>query len=129
MNKEEVLPATCLLLSIVKADGIIEKNEIEITKDIISDFFNIERKKTEIIINEALNILNQATDIFEFGRKVNNSFNYQDKIDFICCSFEVAISDGYLDNLEEHIIKKISTILNVKHADLIRAKKNIKTYL
>ena len=68
-------------------------------------------------------------DIFEFSKEVNNNFTYQDKIDFICSSFEIAVSDGNLDNHEDYIIKKIATMLNVEHADLIKAKSSIKKYL
>ena len=129
MNNKEVLSASCLLLSIVKADGIINNNEINITKDIISDFFNIDTEQTNSIIKLALDKLNNSTDIFEFSKEVNNNFTYQDKIDFICSSFEIAVSDGNLDNHEDYIIKKIATMLNVEHADLIKAKSSIKKYL
>ena len=129
MNNKEVLSASCLLLSIVKADGIINNNEINITKDIISDFFNIDTEQTNSIIKLALDKLNNSTDIFEFSKEVNNNFTYQDKIDFICSSFEIAVSDGNLDNHEDYIIKKIATMLNVKHTDLIKAKSSIKKYL
>ena len=129
MDNKEVLSASCLLLSIVKADGIINDNEINVTKDIISDFFNIDIEQTNAIIKLALDRLNKSTDIFEFSREVNDNFTYQDKIDFICSSFEIAVSDGNLDNHEDYIIKKIATMLNVKHTDLIRAKSSIKKYL
>ena len=129
MNNEEVLSASCLLLSIVKADGVINNNEINITKDIISDFFNIDTEQTNTIVKLALDKLNNSTDIFEFSKEVNNNFTYQDKIDFICSSFEIAVSDGNLDNHEDYIIKKIATMLNVEHADLIKAKSSIKKYL
>ena len=128
MNNEEVLSASCLLLSIVKADGVINNNEINITKDIISDFFNIDTEQTNTIVKLALDKLNNSTDIFEFSKEVNNNFTYQDKIDFICSSFEIAVSDGNLDNHEDYIIKKIATMLNVKHTDLIKAKSSIKKY-
>ena len=52
-----------------------------------------------------------------------------DKIDFICCTFEVGISDGELHYIEEHAIKKIATILNVNHQDLIKAKIGIRKFL
>ena len=81
MNNKEVLSASCLLLSIDKADGIINNNEINITKDIISDFFNIDTEQTNSIIKLALDKLNNSTDIFEFSKEVNNNFTYQDKID------------------------------------------------
>ena len=43
--------------------------------------------------------------------------DYEDKIDFICCAFEVAYTDEDLHYFEEHLIKTISNMLNIKHKD------------
>ena len=40
--------------------------------------------------------------------------------------FEVSLSDGELYYLEEHMIKKISNILNINHNDLIDSKIQMK---
>ena len=129
MEEKNIISACCLLLSIANADEILDNKEIDNVKEIIIDFFNVEKSNIDNIISESQELLNNSTDIFEFGRNLNNEFSYQDKIDFICCTFEVAFIDGELHYLEEHAIKKISTILNVKHADIIKAKKEIKSYL
>ena len=129
MNKSEILSATCLLLSVVKADEKINKEEIDITKEIIADFFKLDDNRTNNFINEATKLLEESIDIFEFGKELSQLFSYQDKIDFICCTYEVAFADGTIDYLEEHIIKKIATMLNVYHEDLIKVKTDIKKYL
>ena len=129
MEEKNIISACCLLLSIANADEILDNKEIDNVKEIIIDFFNVEKSNIDNIISGSQELLNNSTDIFEFGRNLNNEFSYQDKIDFICCTFEVAFIDGELHYLEEHTIKKISTILNVKHADIIKAKKEIKNYL
>ena len=129
MEEKNIISACCLLLAIANADEILDNKEIDNVKEIIIDFFNVEKSNIDNIISESQELLNNSTDIFEFGRNLNNQFSYQDKIDFICCTFEVAFIDGELHYLEEHAIKKISTILNVKHADIIKAKKEIKNYL
>ena len=120
--KDEILAATALLLSVSKADENIDNNEIDLINTIITDFFKVDHSHSENIINTSLNILNKSTDIYEFGKTLNESFTYGDKVDFICCAFEVAYSDGELHYFEEHMIKKIATILNVNHQDLIESK-------
>jgi len=129
MEEKNIISACCLLLAIANADEILDNKEIDNVKEIIIDFFKVEKSNIDNIISKSQELLNNSTDIFEFGRNLNNQFSYQDKIDFICCTFEVAFIDGELHYLEEHAIKKISTILNVKHADIIKAKKEIKNYL
>ena len=131
MNKrEEIISATCLLFSVANADEILEDKEVESIKEIIIDFFQLEDynniKKT---LDAAKEKFDNSIDIFEFSRVLNDQWDYQDKIDFICCTFEVAYCDGELHYIEENIIKKIATILNVNFQDLIKAKMEIKKYL
>jgi len=126
-KKIEIISATAMLLSVAKADEIIENHEIKSIHSIVSDFFQITSKEeVDSFINTAKEKLNNAIDIFEFGKVLNKNWTYQDKIDFICCMFEVGFSDGELCYLEEHMIKKISTILNVNHRDLIESKIEMK---
>ena len=126
-KKDEIISAIVMLLSVAKADDTIENNEIETIKNIVSDFFQIDSNNDiDNLINTAKVQLNNSIDIFEFGKEFNDNWNYQDKIDFICCMFEVSLSDGDLYYMEEHMIKKISTILNVNHKDLINAKIEMK---
>ncbi len=122
-----MIAATAMLISVAKADKKFKESELKSIADIISDFFQI---NSEVEIDELINIANQklnnATDIFEFGKILNEEWSYQDKIDFVCCMFEISLSDGDLYYLEEHMIKKISNILNVNHNDLIKSKIEIK---
>jgi len=128
-NNNELLAGTCLLLSIAKSDDKFEKSEVEIIKDIISDFFNCELSILDETISIAMKQLHESTDLYEFSKVLNHSFSYQDKVDFISCTFEVAFADGTMHHLEEHFIKKIANILNVEHSDLINSKKNIQKFL
>ena len=126
---EDIISATSLLLSISNADDSIIDSEIQMVKDIILDFFNLPGSELNNIIKVSSIELKESTDLYEFGKILNKNFSYQDKIDFICCAFEVAYADKKLHYLEEHLIKKISFILNVEHSDLIKSKKEIEKYL
>jgi len=132
MNKKhnsdiEIINAsTALLLAVSYADGHVDKNEINIIKEIIIDFFNVESLKIDNVIQENIKVLEVSTDFYEFGKVLNENFTYQDKIDFICCTYEVAFCDNKMHYYEDHMIKKISYILNVEHQDLIEAKNEIK---
>ena len=126
---KHIFSGTSLLLHISKADDTIQNAELKLIKHIIEDFFEINKSDSTEIIEISLKSLEDSTDIYEFGKELNEHFNYQDKVDFICCTFEVAYADNSLHYLEEHFIKKISTILNVEQADLINSKTEIKNYL
>ena len=129
MNQNNIISASCLLLTVAKSDEKIDTKELNIIKEIIIDFFNIKYEDVDYIIEKSKKIIADSFDVFEFGRDLNEVFSYQDKIDFICCTFEVAYIDKELHYLEEYSIKKIASILNVKHSDLINSKNEIKKYL
>ncbi len=129
MNQNNIISACCLLLTVAKSDEKICIEELNIIKDIIIDFFNVRNEDIDCIIKESKRIISDSVDIFEFGKELNEVFSYQDKIDFICCTFEVAYIDKELHYLEEYSIKKIASIFNVKHIDLINSKNEIKKYL
>ena len=121
--------AAILLLSIANADNIIEKSEIKIIKEIIQDFFSIDNEEIFPIIENAIVELKQSTSYFEYAQILNKNFSYQDKLDFIFCIFEVAHIDEELHFKEQHLIKQISSILNIEHHDLIKIKIEIEKYL
>ena len=132
MNKNkypnDILAAATLLLAVSNADDNIDNNEIKTILDIITDFFKINKESALEIIDISQSALRESTDIYEFGKILNDSIKYQDKVDFICCAFEVAYSDNNLHYFEEHFIKKISYILNVEHKDLVKSKTAMKEY-
>ena len=121
--------AAILLLSIANADNIIEKSEIKVIKDIIQDFFSTENEEAYSIIENAMIGLKRSTSYFEYAQTLNENFTYQDKLDFVFCIYEVAHIDNKLHFKEQHLIKQISSILNIEHHDLIKIKIEIEKYL
>ena len=121
--------ATILLYSVANADQNIEKDEIKIIKEIVQDFFSVESKEAYDIVESAIIEFKKSTSYFKYAQILNENFSYQDKLDFIYCIFEVAFSDNELHFREQHLIKQISSILNIENQDLIKTKLEIKNYL
>ena len=128
-NNSEIKAATKILLSISSADGNIDKNEKNIINVIIHDFFEISIDDASKITTNTLIDFNKSSDIYDDSKVLNKAFSYQDKIDFICCCFEVALADKNLHYLENHFIKKIAYILKIDSEDLINAREEIQNYL
>ena len=128
-DKNLVLAATCLLLSVADADEVLEDGELHIIEDIIKDFFELPQEEATGFVQSAQNKLKAAAGLFEFGQILNTKFNHQEKLEFIECVFEVAYADGDLHYLEHHTIKKIAHILHIERDEIIAAKAEIKAYL
>ena len=129
MEQNEIISACCLLLTIAKADEILEDEEIQTIGEILQDFFAIDKKTAKALIDQAQDKWNTSTGLFQFGNQLNEKFSHNDKLDFISCVFEVAYADGKLHYLEHHAVKKIANILHLEKNELISAKAEIESYL
>ena len=123
------LATACLLTKVAFADEYLDPKEEKIIREILTDFFSIEKEEINKLFKDSNQLLEKSTDIFSFGQLLNQHFTKEDKIDLIGCIFEVAFSDGELHYLEHHTIKKIAHILNIEHKDLITVKMEIKHFL
>ncbi len=123
------LAATCILLSVADADEVLEDKELEIISEILQEFFTINKNNTASLLDEATQIWQESTDLFQFGTQLNQNFSHDDKLDFISCVFEVAYADGDLHYLEHHTVKKIANILQLHRDEIIAAKAEIESFL
>jgi len=128
-DKKTIMASTCLLISIADSDLVIEKKELSLIKEIISDFFQVDNNNIDDIILESQKSYLESTDLFSYSKTINQEFTYQDKLDFICCIYEVAFADEKLHYMESHTIKKIADMINVEKSDLIGLKKEMQKIL
>ena len=128
-TNKTTLYSSCLMLYIAKVDETIDKEEINIIKEILIDYFKINEKNATNIIRLSLKSLEQSTDIFQYANFINEELNYNDKLDLVKCIFEVGYADEKMHYLELHYIKKIANLLNLEKQDIIEANLEIKKYI
>ncbi len=120
---------SALMIMIASADEHVDDNEISTIKDIITDFYDTNMEMAEKILIDAYKVIEESTDIYQIGSFLNEKLSKQDKIDLICCIFEVAYSDKNLHFMEKHLVDKISNIFNLNRSELLKAKQDIEKYL
>ena len=123
------ISTTALLLGVANADENIDKNEIETIQKVLIDFFDFSMNECNKIIEKAKIELHNSTDLYQFGKEINDHFDYDKKIKFILSIYQVAFIDSELHYLEQHIIKQIANFLHIDNNDLIAAKIGIKKLL
>ncbi len=123
------LAAACILLSVADADEILEDQELITIGEILQEFFSLDESSVKSLMQNAQEEWKNSTGLFHYGNQLNQNFSQDDKLDFICCVFEVAYADGELHYLEHHTVKKIANILHLENDVIISAKAEIKSYL
>jgi uncharacterized tellurite resistance protein B-like protein len=57
---------------------------------------------------------------------INDSYDYEQKIELIENMWRIAFSDKRLDKYEDHLIRKVSELIYVSHSDFIKTKLKIR---
>lgn len=123
------LSSTCLMMSVAMADEILEDGELNAINEILTDFFSITSEEAAKLIEASKTKLEKSYDTYSIASTLVDNFSYSDRVDLICCIFEVAYADKNLHFMERHTIKQIASILQIDRLDLVRAKKEIESYL
>ncbi len=118
-----------LLLLIASADESIENSESYIINDIITDFFKLNKEMTELVIQDAKQIIQKSTDIYHIANYLNSVFDREDKVDLLYCIFEVAFADKEFHYMERHMINQIMNIMNIDKTEIIKAKRDLNDLL
>ena len=64
--------------------------------------------------------VDDVTCLFEFTRLVNENVDQTQKLKIVEMMWRVSYADLDKDKYEEHLIRKVSDLLYVPHADFIR---------
>jgi|FLOH01.1.fsa_nt_gi Uncharacterized protein conserved in bacteria len=127
-SKDIQIACGALLLAVAEADEILEMDELEAVQDILIDFFNIMPQDASQILEESRHMRKHGTGLFEPGKLLNQTFDFEEKLDFIHCIYEVGYSDGALHHLEDFVIKQIANVLHIEQADLVHARSEVRNW-
>ncbi|UTW46135.1 TerB family tellurite resistance protein [bacterium SCSIO 12696] len=116
------LAAAALLVEVMTADNEVSLQEEQIIRDILIRQFELTGTDIDALFEEARNANHQATGLYRFTRKINESYSAAQRFQLVVYLWQVAYSDGELDKYEEGTIRQICELIHVSHSDFIRAK-------
>ncbi len=117
-----LLSAIALLLEVSLADEIMDISEVETLKDVLLKEFDVEQTKIDDLISNAKKNQNSSTSLYEFTRKINDDYKFEDKKNLILSMWKIAFADGNIDKYEEYVIRKVSDLIYISHPDFIESK-------
>lgn len=123
VSEESINLATCaLLLELAKVDGEFSKEERD---NIISNFktnYKLNEKDINELIEASEKKLDESIDLWQFTNLINQNYSLEQKLQVIETVWQVAYSDGKLEQHEDYLIHKVATLLRLSHKQLIDAK-------
>ncbi len=120
------LATAALLIEMTRADFEVKDEERRAVTTAIQSAFQLSLDETTALITLAEEEVNQATDMFQFAALINKQFPRERKILVLEHLWTVAFADAELEKYEEHLIRKVTTLLHLDHKDFIDAKLRVK---
>lgn len=115
-----------LLIEAAFADKIFSKTEVDSLKFTLVNRFDFNENDVNQLIEEAENIVEESTSLYEHTKLINDKSSYEDKLRLINSLWKIAYADNEIDKYEDHLIRKISNLLHVSHKDFISEKIKVK---
>jgi len=125
-DKTSIKACIALLLETSMADEVLEESELSALKETLIKDFNISEEEITELIEISKQNVDDSTSLYEFTRDINDNFDSNERIKLIESMWKIAFADGNIDKYEEHIIRKVSSLIYVAHSDFIQAKLNAK---
>ncbi|MFK7974827.1 MAG: TerB family tellurite resistance protein [Halioglobus sp.] len=116
------LAAAALLMETARADFTQDATEQMAMQNILLDTLNVSAQELEAVLKLAEERVDEATSLYQFTRLINDYYGEQQKSLLIQAMWRVAFADGEIDKYEEHLIRKVSDLIYVPHAEFVRLK-------
>ncbi len=120
------LASAALMFEVARADFAVEEAEQQAVHHLLKTEFDLSKEEIEAVTEEAADSVDAATCLFEFTHAINQLASADQKRSLIRMMWRVAMADHSLSRYEEHLIRKVSELLYVPHAEFIQAKQAVK---
>jgi len=121
-----LLSAISLMIEVSLADEIMDISELKKIKKVLLNEFEVKENDLENLISDAKKNQNSSTSLYEFTRKINDEYEFDDKKNLILSMWKIAYADGNIDKYEEYVIRKVSDLIYISHPDFIESKQKAK---
>ena len=83
-------------------------------------------EETNSLVVLAEEELKHSTDMFQFASLINKEFSRERKEMVLEYLWTVALADTEIEKYEEHLLRKVTTLLHLDHKEFIDAKLRVK---
>ena len=119
--------ATCvLLIEMAKSDNELTDGERKQIISVMRDTFQLEEEYVNELIEFSEEEIKESISLYEFTTTINQNFSDDEKFELVKNLWRLIYTDEILNMHEDHLIKKIGTMLNLEHRDIIAAKMMVK---
>jgi uncharacterized tellurite resistance protein B-like protein len=116
------LATAVLMVDVARADRVFDESEFERTLKLIERHFGLTTEEAAQLVNEADEKADDLVSAYELTEVLHKHLNEDEKTRIIGLLWDIAYADGALDKYEDALILKISDLLYVSRARVMRLK-------
>lgn len=116
------LATACLMIDVARADHSFDETEFERILELIGEHFDLTPEETAELVVAAHERHDEAVSAFEFTKLLHDSLEEREKARIVSLLWKIAYADGELDKYENSLVLKISDLLHVNRARVMRLK-------
>ena len=123
------LSTAVLMIDVARADHVFEESEFERVLQLVESHFELDPEDAAELVNLANEKAEDLTSAYEFTRELHKHLDDAEKTRIVGLLWQIAYADGELDKYEDSLVLKISDLLHVSRARVMRLKHDAKTAL
>lgn len=126
-DKRKLEIATCaLFVEMANADGNFTDDERKKIIKVMKETFDLEEECVNDLIELSAQKIKESISLYEFTSIINDKYSNEEKFELIKNLWKLIYIDKTLNMYEDHLVKKIGTMLNLDHKRIIDAKLIVK---
>lgn len=111
-----------LMVDVARADHVFEEDELNDVLRLIEKHFMLEPEEAATLFNAANEKADDLTSLHEFTQLLHHNLREDEKAQIVSLLWRIAYADGELDKFEDALVLKISDLLHVSRARVMRLK-------
>ncbi|CAM3718183.1 Tellurite resistance protein TerB [Vibrio aerogenes CECT 7868] len=115
------LAIACLLTEVACADHHLAGEEKIARRQILQKVCQVSETAADALLHQADQLVRDSASLYDFTSQLR-SLSHPKRYELIQAMWELAHTDGYIDPLEDAVIRKTAELLYVDHSEFIRAK-------
>ena len=121
-QRAQQIAASVLLLEMAHADNNHDPAEYDMIRRQLSAHFGLETGEVEELMTAAAPEAESAVSLYEYLKTLNEGLDEREKREVLEMLWRVAYADNELDAHEEALLRELSDLLYLPHAEFMKAK-------
>ena len=121
------LATAVLMIDVARADHVFDESEFNRVLQLVEAHFKLEPQDAAELVNLASDKADDLTSAYEFTSVLHKHLDDAEKARIVDMLWQIAYADGELDKYEDSLVLKISDLLHVSRARVMRLKHDAKS--